>query len=394
MNRLFLVIFVLSNCLLLTPPILGELSSNQEIGLEVLWEANSERFKVVRPYGKIQAHLDSESGLYDMGLSMLAWGNGAADVENKLDQSRFEARSALCNLFLDSYLVSIGQMIVDWGETFGYRPSDLVNARDFRNFSPIDLDANKIPITALRVAGSMGALQGEMIYSPLSSYPLLPKQLADGSLLHTPARNETWFEQAEYGFKAGVLLDYGNIDFFAYRHLNRLPVLSLSLQGWHAQFESLSSFGINSAFSRDRFVLRMDGIISPKYPLLIRTFASKPEYASYSSLTVGFDLSSDRGSLLGLQTHLEHYPIQENRIQKGVSMQARHDFWNCDTSLAISIYRGFVFKEGREEIKLNTKAGSALDLSIGGERTHWGNGSPMAVAENSRSYSSKIAYQF
>ncbi|MFK7823295.1 MAG: hypothetical protein AB8G05_04005 [Oligoflexales bacterium] len=392
MNRFSFIVLIWFNCLL--PSLLGGVSTDKELGLEVLWDLELERFRVFRPHGKAQIDFDSESGMYNMSLSFLAWMNEAADVENQLDQSRIEARSALFNFFFDSYLVSIGQMIVDWGETFGYRPSDLVNARDLRNFPPLDLDANKIPVTAMRFAGSLDFLQGEFIFSPLSSYPLLPKRLADGSTLRAPTRNESWFEQSEYGMKLGILLGSGNIDFYTYKHLNRIPILDLSSEGWRSHYEILDSFGLNSAFSFDSFVIRCDGLLSPRHPILVRAFSDLKEYDRYFSLTFGLDWSYEQVSLLGLQAHLERYPIKKEPNQKGISMQARHELSNFNVSLALSLYRGFIHKDHREEIKLSKKVGPNLDLSIGLERLFWVENSPIALTANSRSFTGKIAYQF
>ncbi|NRA45588.1 MAG: hypothetical protein HRU09_11590 [Oligoflexales bacterium] len=385
---------LISLCLsVFMPSAFGEVSTRKELGLEALWDAEIGRFKVFRPYGGAQLDVDSEEGFYSFNLSVLAWMNNAVDVENKLDRSRVEARSAILNLFFDSFLISVGPMIVDWGETFGYRPSDLVNARDIRNFSPLDLDANKIPTTALRVGGSLNSLQGEFIYCPVSAYPVLPKELG-GLSVQEPTKNEAWFEQAEYGFKAGLLFDAANIDVFAYRHLNRIPALSFGADRIMPIYEAINSFGLSSAYSLETLVLRCDGLISPQHPMLVQTSQETIAYGRYSSLTLGIDWNYEDHTQIGLQAHLDRFPILDKQQQKGLSMQVRYELWGGDLSLLASVYRGIDYEDEREEATVNTKLGSNLNLSIGGERMHWAKGSPMAVTANTRNYTSKIAYQF
>ena len=388
-----LMIYMLTFLFFMLPFSFGEVSSQNEVGIDFNWGADSSQIKILRPYGIMQLDTESEEGLYSFNLSLLAWQNLAADEQNKLDRSRVEARSAILNFFADNFLISVGQMTVDWGETFGYRPSDIVNPRDLRNFSPLNLDDNKIPLTALRVAASFGLLHGELVYSPLSQYTLLPKEIG-GITLDTPRKNEVWFNEGELGFKAGFLLDSANIDFFVYRHLNRLPSLLLNTISWVPLFESINSFGINAAFSFERSVLRLDGMISTHHPILYQLASDSLTYGRYITLTAGFDWTFENNALLGIQAHYDRYPITQKQEQYGLSMQAQYDISDYDSSIEASVYRGFIYKDQRDELKVKTKLGSHMDISVGSERMHWGHSSPMAIVANSRSYTGKLAYQF
>lgn len=392
MNR-YLLGFLSIWSMLLTS-LLAEVRRDEKLGLHVGSQSDESNFEIIRPYGQLYLDFDSETGTYSLNLSLLAWQNLAADDENGLDVSRVEARSGLVNFFFDTLLISVGQMIIDWGETFGYRPSDLVNARDIRNFSPLDLESNKIPIAAIRTAMSLEDFHGELIYSPLGSYPILPKKLNDGTVLREPSKNRAWFEQAEFGIKTGVLFDSGNVDLFVYRHLNRVPVLSFELDAWKPEFMMINSLGLNSAFSFDTWVLRLDSIISPKHPYLLRTPTIPEASAEYSSLTVGLDWNLSHTSLLGIQIHQERFPISDDKLQRGLSIQARESFWNNYMDIGFSVYRGIVYRDEREELNFDLKLKDGIEIGFGGERMHWANGSPMALTGNFCKYTGKIAYHF
>ncbi len=289
---------------------------------------------------KIQLDLQAE------GRAWLTDARGTAER----DWSEIAPRNFYVTFTEEDLRLRVGYQILNWGETFGTPPTDLMNPRDYRNFDFLDSPKNKIAIPLLSASYSLGDGNLQAFFSPKGNAPHLPKAL-NGIAINSSSVKDRWLESFEAGGRFSYVLSSMNFDLSYLNHFNRFPALDLNpiLTGVELVpvLKNVSTFGLGVSRGFEQVVLRADARYTVENPVGISVAQPIRTFRDSYAVVVGADWSPTFVEMLtlGIQLQLDRYPIPGTTEQPAVNFLARKSLFRDRMDLEAQFFQGLKLKD-------------------------------------------------
>lgn len=295
----------------------------------------------------------------------------------------------------DTWNVTAGLQELSWGETFGFQPVDILCARNYRDYSLLDHGRNKIPIPAVKAYLETGPLKLQAILNPRGETAILPRTIAGAPVADVTTAREM-LKYPEGGAKASVLLADANVDVFAYRHLNRFPVLLATASGLVPHYEPVASYGLSFSKGFQDFVVRADSIATPGHPASDATLRNIVRKDAYSAV-LGVDWSP-AGLLPGLtvavQGNLDRYPVAAAETTYGASFLVRKTLFDDRLELEAQAFKSVNYANRWIQAKATLKVAEHWELKALGEFFQVDASSPLSVLGDLNRVGGQVTYVF
>lgn len=268
----------------------------------------------------------------------------------------------------DRWGISAGAQQVTWSETFGYQAVDIVNARDFRDFGPLDHGRNRVAALNLNGFFTTGAFKISGYLSPQGQVPRLPSTF-QGIAIQNDLRAGDFFTYPEGGLRVSTTLADSNASVFVYRHLNRLPAFVLGPAGTlNAVYRPVLSYGATFSKGFSEIVLRADGIVTHDHPVSDPTLRTTSKQVTYSA-AAGLDWSpgSADSLTLGVQASLDRFAVIGSDARAGAAAMVRKGFSNGKFELEGKASSRFQSRDYWLQVSGRLRLGDLWEWKVGGE---------------------------
>lgn len=320
---------------------------NPEMSSEVLFEGAhriSGEWDTQRLLG--QTSLEVNESPWEAKLTLWGWKN--FQFKNyAMEEYDLAVRTARISYWSDSWGVSAGLGELHWGETFGLQPTDLINARNYRDFPILDHGRNRVPALLMNAFKQFDSWKLETFFNPMGTLPILPNQLQGLALLQ-PERSTYFWTQPEFGMRVGQELSQGRWNLFALHHASRFPALVLVPRtgglNWDARFAPVSSVGSSVSFSFGDFVYRIDAVATPSHPC---SDGLRSSPCDVYSVVAGADWAAAQipSLTVGAQWHVDRYPLLDARARHGASVFVRKGLFSDQLTAELMGFAGVSLRD-------------------------------------------------
>ena len=323
-----------------------------QVDLEIAGEAGYESryrltgdFDISRTFVGISSRYTPSVLPIEFKFEGWAWKNFSAQ-QNQLAESEVSLRELSISQWLDWGGYRAGLQSVQWGETFGYRPLDLVQTRNYRDYSFLDTTRSRIPVLAINATWMWEDFRGQLIFNPRSERPILSATV-NGVTIINEERDPSILNSPEFGTKVGITKEGYNLDLYWYRHLSRSPKLVSSLNSNAVPvlttfYDQVHSTGGSFSMAISDWVLRTDALATFNQP-----FTGSNQTQTTYSLTTGTDYSpsSIEGLTVGVQGHIDRYNIIGSPVNLAASALVRKAFLQGKLSFEGQVYQSLTLRD-------------------------------------------------
>ncbi len=261
------------------------------------------------------------------------------------DGTEIAPRNAHVSFTRNDLRIRVGYQVLNWGETFGIPPTDIMNPRDYRNYDFLDSPRNKlsIPLASASYTFADGSVQG--FVSPRRNAPRLPKSLGGVAIDDTNLR-DGWFQSAEAGARFSYVLSSMNFDITYLFQANRFPVLDQRLAGTAPQLVqtlgNVHTVGLSASKGFEEVVIRADGRYTADHPVGTTLAAPTRTYMDSYSAVVGADWTPTfiDGFTIGAQAQLDRHPVPGVDTQFGANLLLRKSLFRDKLELEGQYFQG------------------------------------------------------
>ncbi len=331
----------------------------------------------------VQIAAKKNIGVVETHAEVWAWKNFSA-LNYGLTDSEVALRGLRASYWGDSAGLSVGLQEAHWGETFGFQASDILQARNFRDFAFLDHGRNRIPAVLLKADWNLGWVKLQGIANPKGEVPILPETLS-GVRVVNREQNKEWLVHPEFGMRASVPLDGANVDAFVYRHLARTPDLfpRLTPNGPElvASYDPVLSTGMAFSKSLSDFVVRGDAIV---------TFPAVHNVVLGTDWTPG-DLIEGFTAAVQAQTDRAKGSPRNNY---GLSLLLRKTLFSDKIEVEGQGYASVITQDRWVQGAIKGRFGNAWDAKVGVEWVSADPTSPLALFSGLSRVSSQVGYTF
>lgn len=273
-----------------------------------------------------------------------AWLTGAVGTSER-DWSQVAPRNFHLTVTEEDLRVRLGYQVLNWGETFGIPPTDIVNPRDYRNFDFLDSPKNKIAIPLLSASYTIGEGSLQAFFSPKGNAAHLPKSVS-GLPVNTSRVKDRWLDTFEAGGRFSYVLSSMNFDVSYLYHFNRFPALDINptLSGVELlpAFTNVSTLGVGVSRGFEEVVVRADARYTFNNPVGLTLSTPTRTYRDAYAIVLGTDWSPGfvETLTLGVQLQLDRYPVPGTSEQPAVNFMARKSLWRDRLDLEAQYFQG------------------------------------------------------